>query len=207
LELLVAAHNTLYAIPERQTALWMSAIQKMQMSKFQGKFSERKSFIEKTITDQGKMTDDLQSRLNAAISLVELEDIYLPFKPKRKTRAQTARENGLEPLALKLLEQLSGDVREWAITFLNEKIKDVDEALHGARDIIAEMVNEDAEMRNTIRRLFEDSALVKSQAVSEKEQEGLKYKDYFDFSEPVAKIPSHRILALCGPYGRFLRRS
>ncbi len=203
----MAAHNTLYAIPERQTALWMSAIQKMQMSKFLRKFSERKSFIEKTITDQGKMTDDLQSRLNAAISLVELEDIYLPFKPKRKTRAQTARENGLEPLALKLLEQLSGDVREWAITFLNEKIKDVDEALHGARDIIAEMVNEDAEMRNTIRRLFEDSALVKSQAVSEKEQEGLKYKDYFDFSEPVAKIPSHRILALCGPYGRFLRRS
>lgn len=164
--------------------------------KFLKEFTERKTFIEKTITEQGKMTDVLQQKINAATSLNELEDIYLPYKPKRKTKAQTAKENGLEPLALKLLKQKEFDVTAEAATFINEKIKTADEALQGARDIIAEQVNEDLNIRASLRRFFETRALVKSTVMKEKETEGVKFKDYFDYTEPVHKIPSHRILAI-----------
>ncbi|MBX9783551.1 MAG: RNA-binding transcriptional accessory protein [Chitinophagaceae bacterium] len=164
--------------------------------KFLTEFTERKTFIEKTITEQGKMTDALQQKINAAATINELEDIYLPYKPKRKTKAQTAKENGLEPLALLLLEQKDMDITAEASKFINEKIKTTDEALQGARDIIAEQVNEDANIRAKLRRLFEERALVKSSVMKDKETEGIKFKDYFDFSEPVHKIPSHRILAL-----------
>lgn len=165
-------------------------------AKFQQEFSERKAFIEKTITEQGKMTELLQEKLNKATALNELEDIYLPYKPKRKTKAQTARENGLEPLALLLLEQKDGDIKAEAATFVNEKVADADAALQGARDIIAETVNEDAEVRASMRQLFETTATVQSKILTDKEQEGIKYKDYFEFSEPVSKIPSHRMLAI-----------
>lgn len=172
-------------------------IQKIQEeAKFQQEFSERKLFIEKTISDQGKMTDFLQEKINAATTLNELEDIYLPYKPKRKTKAQAARDNGLEPLALLLLKQENIIPQEEAQTFINEKITDADMALQGARDIIAEMVNEDAEVRAKMRKLFEQSATIQSKILSDKEEAGIKYKDYFDFSEPVSKIPSHRILAV-----------
>lgn len=163
---------------------------------FQKEFSERKAFIEKTITEQGKMTEALQEQINAATALNELEDIYLPFKPKRKTKAQTARENGLEPLANWLLEQHADQPLAEAASFLNEAVKTPEEALQGARDIIAEMVNEDAQVRAGIRRLFEDTATVQSKVMPDKETEGIKYKDYFDFSEPISKIPSHRMLAI-----------
>ncbi|MBG9377602.1 RNA-binding transcriptional accessory protein [Panacibacter sp. DH6] len=159
-------------------------------------FSERKTFIEKTITDQGKMNDDLQQKINAATTIAELEDIYLPYKPKRKTKAQTARENGLEPLAQLLLEQNDSDVNVAASAYINEKVKTADEALQGARDIIAEMINEDAQVRARLRKLFEDTATLQSKVLADKETEGSKYKDYFDFSEPVKKVPSHRILAV-----------
>ena len=159
-------------------------------------FFERKTFIEKTITEQGKMTDFIQKKLNAATTLSELEDIYLPYKPKRKTKAQTARENGLEPLALIILEQTSTSVCITAEKFINEKVLTIEDALQGARDIIAEMINEDAQVRAKMRKLFEDSALLQSKVLSGKEAEGIKYKDYFDFSEPIHKIPSHRILAV-----------
>ncbi len=159
-------------------------------------FNERKSFIEKTITEQGKMSDELQAKLDKATSVAELEDIYLPFKPKRKTKAQTARENGLEPLALLLLEQKDFDIETKAGEFINENVTSAEDALQGARDIIAETVNEDADMRSKIRKLFEDKAALQSKVVTDKEAEGIKYKDYFDFSEPVSKIPSHRILAI-----------
>ena len=172
-------------------------IQKIQEeAKFQQEFSERKTFIEKTITDQGKMTDFLQEKINEATTLNELEDIYLPYKPKRKTKAQTARDNGLEPLALLLLKQENIVPQSEAETFINEKIIDAEMALQGARDIIAEMVNEDAEVRAKMRKLFEQTATIQSKILSDKEEAGIKYKDYFDFAEPVSKIPSHRILAI-----------
>jgi len=165
-------------------------------AKFQKEFSERKAFIEKTITEQGKMTEALQQKIDAATSLATLEDIYLPYKPKRKTKAQTARENGLEPLALLILEQDNIQPLTEANAFINETVKTPEEALQGARDIIAELVSEDAIVRAQIRKLFESKATVQSKVLADKEKEGVKYKDYFEFSEPVSKIPSHRFLAI-----------
>ncbi|HWB25165.1 MAG TPA: Tex family protein [Chitinophagaceae bacterium] len=159
-------------------------------------FTERKAFIEKTITEQGKMTEELQALLDKTTTIAGLEDIYLPYKPKRKTKAQTARENGLEPLALLVLEQKDRDISAASAAFINDKVATGDEALQGARDIIAEMINEDANVRAKLRKLFEDKATFQSKVVTEKEVEAAKYKDYFDFSEPVYKIPSHRILAI-----------
>jgi uncharacterized protein len=165
-------------------------------AKFEKEFADRKAFIEKTITEQGKMTDELADKLNAATTLNELEDIYLPYKPKRKTKAQSARENGLEPLALLILEQQNINVEEEAEKYINEKVADTAAAIQGARDIIAETVNEDAEVRTQIRNLFEREGLVTSVAIEDKKEEGAKYKDYFEFSESVRTIPSHRILAI-----------
>ena len=177
-------------------------------SKSLKEFYERKAFIEKTISEQEKMTDAIQLRLNAATSLSELEDIYLPFKQKRKTKAQTARENGLEPLALLLLEQTQIAVAKESEKYLHEKVLTIDDALQGARDIIAEMINEDATVRAKMRKLFEDTALLQSKVLTGKDTEGIKYKDYFDFTEPIHKIPSHRILAvLRGFLEGFLRMS
>ncbi len=182
--------------------------QVQEEAKAMKEFSERKTFIEKTITEQEKMTPALQEKLDKATTITELEDIYLPYKPKRKTKAQTAKENGLEPLALLVLEQKDIDVVIEAEKFINEKIKSADEALQGARDIIAETVNEDAQVRAKLRKLFEDTATLQSKVLTDKEQEGIKYKDYFDFSEAIHKIPSHRILAvLRGFLEGFLRIS
>ena len=165
-------------------------------AKFLKEFTERKIFIEKTITEQGKMTDDLQAKINQATTIAALEDIYLPYKPKRKTKAQTARENGLENLANTILEQNDIDLIATAAGFINEKVADTDSALQGARDIIAELVNEDAQVRAKLRRLFDTEATLQSKVVTDKEAEGIKYKDYFDFSELISKTPSHRILAV-----------
>ncbi len=170
--------------------------QVQEEAKFLKEFTERKAFIEKTITEQEKMTEELQKKLDAATTINELEDIYLPYKPKRKTRAQTAKENGLEPLAQLLLDQKDTDLEKEAAAFINEKIKTAEDALQGARDIIAELVNEDAQVRAKLRRLFETEGLLISKMVADKETEGAKYKDYFDFSEPINKIPSHRVLAV-----------
>lgn len=159
-------------------------------------FTERKTFIEKAITEQGKMTDAIQAKLDKALTIAELEDIYLPYKPKRKTKAQTARENGLEPLAQAMLANQQDDVPALAATFINDKVLTAEDALQGARDIVAETVNEDAQVRARLRKLFEDTATMQSKVLADKETEGVKYKDYFDFSEPIHKIPSHRILAI-----------
>ncbi|RTL53305.1 MAG: S1 RNA-binding domain-containing protein [Sphingobacteriales bacterium] len=159
-------------------------------------FFQLKASIEKTITEQGKMTTALQEQLNKATTVATLEDIYLPFKPKRKTKAQTARENGLEPLATLILEQKNIDLEEAAVQFLNETITDTNAALQSARDIIAETINEDAEIRAKLRYLFEQKAIFQSKVLTDKENEGIKFKDYFDFQESVSKIPSHRILAI-----------
>ena len=165
-------------------------------AKFLKEFHERKTFIEKTITDQEKMTEALQAKINKATTIAELEDIYLPYKPKRKTKAQAARENGLEPLANLLLEQKDIDLIATATSFINEKIVDANAALQGARDIIAEQINEDAQVRAKLRKLFETTATLQSTVVADKETAGIKYKDYFAFSEPIFKTPSHRILAV-----------
>jgi len=162
----------------------------------QQEFADRKAFIEKTITEQGKMTEELQAKIDGATVIAELEDIYLPYKPKRRTKAQVARENGLEPLALAILAQDSIRPAEAAAAYVNEKVASAEDALQGARDIISEIVNEDANVRAGLRRLFEEQATVQSKVLADKETEGVKYKDYFDFSEPVSKIPSHRMLAI-----------
>jgi len=159
-------------------------------------FTERKAFIEKTIAEQGKMTDALQDKINKALTIAALEDIYLPYKPKRKTKAQMAKENGLEPLAVMVLEQKVIDIKAEAEKFITENVKDAEAALQGARDIIAETINEDATVRAKLRKLFEDTASLQSKVLTDKETEAVKYKDYFDFSEQISKIPSHRILAV-----------
>ena len=171
-------------------------------------FEERKAAIEKSIIEQDKMTEDLQQKLNAAVTLAELEDIYLPFKPKRKTKAQTARENGLEPLAIAMLEQKTTDLQSLSATFMNDMVKTAEDALQGARDIIAEQINEDVQLRAKMRKLFEEKALLFSKVVTDKEEEALKFRDYFDYSEAVMKVPSHRALAvLRGFVEGFLRIS
>jgi uncharacterized protein len=186
----------------------VQVLQIQDEAKFLKEFTERKAAIEKAITEQGKMTEAIQKELDKATTLVELEDIYLPFKSKRKTKAQTARENGLEPLAVLMLQQTPADIAAEAIKYINEKILTADDALQGARDIIAETVNEDAAVRARLRKLFEGKALLHSKVLTDKETEGIKYKDYFDFSEPIHKIPSHRILAvLRGFLEGFLRMS
>lgn len=184
-------------------------IQQIQeTAKLVQEFAERKAFIEKTITEQGKMTDELQAKIDKANTINELEDIYLPYKPKRKTKAQTARENGLEPLADILLLQADAELEKIAATYLNDHVKSTDEALQGAREIIAEKVNEDAGVRAEIRHLFEKEAKLISKVLSGKEAEAIKYKDYFDYSELVSKVPSHRALAvLRGFMEGFLRMS
>ena len=158
---------------------------------------ERREAIVKSITEQGKMTDEVRGRLDKAETLTELEDIYLPFKPKRKTRASVARENGLEPLAMSIREQdASFDPEEAAKAFLNETVTSADDALKGARDILAEVFSEDTDTRSAVRGLFERKAHVIAKVAPGKETEATKFRDYFDFSEPVAKIPSHRTLAV-----------
>ncbi len=160
-------------------------------------FSERKQYIIDSITGQGKMTDAIMHALDAATAINTLEDIYLPYKPKRKTKSQTARENGLEPLAMLILQQLSStDCMAEAKTFINDNITTPEDALLGARDIIAEQISEDAHIRASLRNLFQREAYVIAEVIVGKENDGSKFKDYFLFKELVSKIPSHRILAV-----------
>ena len=165
-------------------------------NKLMNEFAERKTFIEKTIAEQGKMTEVLQSKINAAITISQLEDIYLPYKQKRKTKAVVARENGLQPLADLLMEQKDIDPDKEASAFINDKVVTVEAAFQGARDIIAETVNEDTVVREKLRKFFERDATLKSTVITDKETEAAKYKDYFAFSERIATVPSHRTLAV-----------
>jgi len=171
-------------------------------------FYHRREVIIKSIEEQGKMTDELRGKLDAATTLAELEDIYLPFKPKRRTKAQIARENGLEPLA-HIIEGLEArNLPEVAAKYVNDKVLTADDALAGARDIIAEWLSEDADLRNKVRRKFERFGKVIAKVWPDKKEEGVKYKDYFEYSEMVSKMPSHRILALYrGVMEGFLRMS
>jgi uncharacterized protein len=157
---------------------------------------KRKEFILKSISEQEKLTPDLEKQISESWDSTELEDIYLPFKPKRQTRAEKARKKGLEGLAKWLMSQQSGSVSSKASEFINEEVKDEEDALQGARDIIAEWVNEDANTRQIVRNIFSREAVITSKVISGKEEEDEKYADYFDFSAPLARCPSHRILAI-----------
>jgi uncharacterized protein len=157
---------------------------------------KRKETILKTIDEQGSLTEELKEKINNTWEANELEDIYLPYKPKRKTRAVKAKEAGLEPLAKILMKQYERDVYGRASAFVNKDVPDEDHALQGARDIIAEWINENKVARDIVRSVFERSAAINAKLVKGKEEEGQKYKDYFDWSEPLKRCPSHRLLAI-----------
>ena len=158
--------------------------------------AKRKETILKTIEEQGKLTADLKKRIDTCWDATELEDIYLPYKPKRKTRAEVARQKGLEPLATILMMQRENNLSSRVRTFIKGEVKDEEDALKGARDIIAEQVSEDERSRNQIRNQFSRQAIITSKVVKGKEEEAAKYKDYFDFSEPLKRCTSHRLLAI-----------
>lgn len=158
--------------------------------------NKRKDLILKTIREQEKLNPELEDRINNCWNLTELEDIYLPFKPRKRTRAEIARENGLEPLAKIIMRQNPGNPVQFAYKFVNEKVLSSEDALKGASDIIAEWINESEAARNSIRRIFASDAVISSRVIRGKEEEAQKYKDYFDISEKLSKCSSHRILAM-----------
>lgn len=159
---------------------------------------KRREAILKALTALDKLTPELEQQINAAENIATIEDIYLPYKPKRKTRASEARKKGLEPLALFILEQAKADPETEAGKFLNDElgVTSLADALAGARDIIAELVNEDVTARTSMRNYFQQKAVFKSTVVKGKEEEGIKYKDYFNWEEPLKTAPSHRVLAI-----------
>ncbi len=168
----------------------------LRLAKQFDEIEKRKESILKSIAEQGQLTPELEKTIKDCTESTTLEDLYLPFKRKKTTRAGVARAAGLEPLAEWIQNQNSEDPTKQASAFLNDKITSVEEAIQGASDIIAENISEDTKVREQLRRLFEKEAIVKSKLVKGKEEEGAKYRDYFDFEESLKDSPSHRILAL-----------
>lgn len=183
---------------------WTGGLDEVEISSIRDRvlklaeLDKRRDTVLNTIREQGKLTPELESRILQAQSLAEIEDLYLPYKPKRKTRASIARERGLEPLAKMIMVQHDRDVQSMAQRFVNPKLEvnTLEEALAGARDIIAEWVNENAHARQRIRFLFTREGVLHSKVAKNKEEEAVKYRDYYSWEEPVSKIPSHRILAI-----------
>jgi protein Tex len=159
---------------------------------------KRREAILKSIQEQGKLTPELEKQILAAETMAVLEDLYLPYKPKRRTKATVAREKGLEPLAELVFRQDLKDVEAEAAKYIDEakELNTVEEALQGARDIIAEWINENAELRKKMRDLFVNEGVFVSKVIPGKEEEAIKYKDYFDWKEPIKSAPSHRVLAM-----------
>ena len=159
---------------------------------------KRKETILKSIEEQGKLTDDLQKRIEETFELNELEDLYLPYKKRRKTKGDVAKENGLEPLAKQIMSQRVSDLETLASKYISENVSSENEALQGASDIIAEWINENMFIRRTLRKVFQRKANISSEVVKAKsqEEEAKKYEQYFDWEEPLSKAPSHRILAI-----------
>jgi protein Tex len=157
---------------------------------------KRRDSILKTIDEQGKLTPELRQKIEMAESLTELEDLYLPYKQKKKTRASIAKEKGLEPLAVILMKQKEMNIQARAAEFINEAVTDEEAALQGARDIIAEWVSENKRARDTVRIHFTREAVITSKMVKGKEEDGIKYKDYFEYTEKLSRCPSHRLLAM-----------
>ena len=170
--------------------------------------TKRRESIINTLKETGQLTDDLELQLNNAVTLSELEDIYLPYRPKRKTRASVARDRGLEPLAKLLMRQQYDDVEKTARKYVNfeKEITTVEHALEGARDIIAEWVSENTVARERLRTLYRKRATIKSEVVKTKIEMAQNFSNYFDFEEPLDRSPSHRILAMLrGENEGFLR--
>jgi len=172
-----------------------------QIQKFSKNFDEiqkRKESVLKSIEEQEKLTPELRAKIEQSFDLQEIEDLYLPFKKRRKTKADAAKEKGLEPLAKIIMAQKNGDIEQTAQNYLNKEVTSVEEALQGARDIIAEWINENIFIRKNLRRIFQRKAVISSKVVKTKkeEEEAQKYAQYFDWSEPLNKIPSHRLLAM-----------
>ena len=177
----------------------LDEVQIAQIKEKSEKFEElekRKATILTTIDEQGKLTPQLKSQIENCYSSTELEDIYLPFKPKKKTRASLAKERGLESLAKILIKQFEKDPEEKAYSFINQDVETTEDALAGARDIIAEWISENTKARNIVRQRFERNAQIRSKVVKGKEEDGEKFRDYFDWEEPLKKCPSHRVLAM-----------
>ena len=168
---------------------------KVEYSRLKDLDTRRESVI-KSIEEQEKMTPELLRKIEAAGTMAGLEDIYLPYRPKRRTRATIAREKGLEPLAAIILEQKEANPELKAEEFLNDKVTTVEEAVSGACDIIAEWISEDENARRQLRYLFEKEAVIFSRVIKERKTDGIKYSDYFEWSEPLKKCPSHRLLAM-----------
>lgn len=160
--------------------------------------AKRKETILSTIESQGKLTDQLRDRIDGCWALSELEDIYLPYKPKRRTKAEVARQNGLEPLANAILLQIDKNVRRIAERFVKDNVKTTDDAIEGAQHIIAETISEDERVRKVMRSVYRREAIIVSRVVKSKEEDddAQKYRNYFDFSEPLKRCSSHRLLAM-----------
>lgn len=169
-----------------------------KLSKNFDEIQKRKESVLKSIEEQEKLTPELRAKIEQSFDLQEIEDLYLPFKKRRKTKADTAKEKGLEPLAKIIMAQKNGDIEQAAQNYLNKEVSSVEEALQGARDIIAEWINENIFIRKNLRRIFQRKAVISSKVVKTKkeEEEAQKYAQYFDWSEPLNKIPSHRLLAM-----------
>ena len=169
-----------------------------KLSKQYNEIVKRKDSILKNIEEQGQLSPELKSKIQNSFDLQEIEDLYLPYKKKRKTKADEAKENGLEPLAKIIMAQNSDEIEFEASKFISKNVINEDEALQGARDIIAEWINENSYIRKSIRRMFQRAATVTSKAVKKKEGEenAQKFKQYFDWEEPLTKAPSHRLLAM-----------
>jgi len=169
-----------------------------KLSKNFDEIQKRKESVLKSIEEQEKLTPELRAKIEQSFDLQEIEDLYLPFKKRRKTKADAAKEKGLEPLAKIIMAQKNGDMEQTAQNYLNKEVSSVEEALQGARDIIAEWINENIFIRKNLRRIFQRKAVISSKVVKTKkeEEEAQKYTQYFDWSELLNKIPSHRLLAM-----------
>jgi uncharacterized protein len=206
----VQVKNTLELIDEGATVPFISRYRKertgsmdeLQVAGVRDAYEElkelqkRQLYILKTIEEQGSLTGDLKKRIEETLDMKTLEDIYLPYKPKRKTRASVAREKGLEPLAALIMKQQELLIEKRAEAYITEEVPTIEEALQGACDIIAEWISEHQRARNIVRHHFSRSAVIYSKMVKGKEEEGEKFRDYFDFYEPLKKCPSHRMLAM-----------
>lgn len=202
--------NTLSLLDEGATVPFISRYRKeatssldevaiQQIKEHEARLEEldkRRESILKTIEEQGKLTDELRKKIEGCYDLAVLEDIYLPYKPKRKTRASVAREKGLEPLAALIMRQTERNLDEKVAAFINEQVPTADDALQGARDIIAEWVSENQIARESVRNLFARESVLTAKVAKGKEVEAAKYTDYFNYSEPLRKCPSHRYLAI-----------
>jgi protein Tex len=177
----------------------LDEVQLMQINEEYNRLKDldaRRDSILKSIEEQEKMTPELRQKIDSALTMAELEDIYLPYRPKRRTRATIAREKGLEPLAVLVMDQKENDPALKAEGFLSDDVPTVEDAIAGASDIMAEWISEDDKARKQLRYLFEKEAVIYSKVIKGKEAEGVKYSDYYDWSEPLKKCPSHRLLAM-----------